>query len=157
MFSGPVIAEWLDDGRDMRLVQELKFTDTTSRVWVAPAGSRINGASIPRIFWPIVGSPYVGKYRRASVIHDVECALKFSDWEDVHRVFNEMMKFDRVDNHLRQRIFKAVWYFGPRWGATHLFDQHGVLSAPSPFELPSGVKDLMGLLDSRPWPLEDMT
>ena len=38
---------------------------------LAPKGSIINGASIPRPLWSIVGSPYTDDYRNASVVHDV--------------------------------------------------------------------------------------
>jgi hypothetical protein len=38
-------------------------------VWV-PRGAPWNGASIPRFWWRVFGSPYVGRHRKPSVIHD---------------------------------------------------------------------------------------
>jgi len=39
-------------------------------VFLAPKGMRTDGASIPRFFWRVVGSPFTGKYRRAAIFHD---------------------------------------------------------------------------------------
>src|SRR4029450_10737724 len=76
-FSGAPEAVWLTQegraDRDMRIVRTFSFTDPDSREWNAPAGSVVDGASIPRALWTIVGSPYTGDYRRASVGHDVAC------------------------------------------------------------------------------------
>jgi hypothetical protein len=33
----------------------------------------MDGASIPAPLWSVVGLPYTGEYRRASVVHDVAC------------------------------------------------------------------------------------
>src|SRR4249920_824867 len=76
-FSGEPEAVWLtQDGtedRNMRLLKEFSFTDPDARKWAAPVGTVVDGASIPRALWTIVGSPYTGDYRRASVVHDVAC------------------------------------------------------------------------------------
>lgn len=72
-FSGNPKTEWLPDNRDMRLLEDFSFTDPDGRVWLAPEGAIINGASIPALVWDSVGSPYVGDYRRASIVHDVAC------------------------------------------------------------------------------------
>ncbi|MCH9050673.1 MAG: DUF1353 domain-containing protein [Proteobacteria bacterium] len=76
-FSGIAKTEWLVDDagkdRDMKLLENFSFVDPDGRVWLAPAGSIINGASIPRPLWVTVGSPYTDDYRRASIVHDVAC------------------------------------------------------------------------------------
>jgi hypothetical protein len=76
-FSGEPEAVWLtQDGtedRPMKILQDFYFVDPSSKKWRAPAGSVVDGASIPRALWSIVGSPYTGDYRRASVVHDVAC------------------------------------------------------------------------------------
>lgn len=77
-FSGNPRTEWLTDpstpDRDMRLLDDFWYDDPDGRRWKAPAGSVVNGASIPRPLWALVGSPYTDDYRRASVVHDVACA-----------------------------------------------------------------------------------
>src|SRR5947209_4848318 len=70
-YSGPVETRWENDGRSMTVLNELRYTDPYGAVWIAPAGSHVDGASIPRAFWGIIGGPFEGKYRNASVLHDV--------------------------------------------------------------------------------------
>ncbi|MCG2584002.1 DUF1353 domain-containing protein [Massilia sp. TS11] len=75
-FSSDPQTEWITgDGRDtqMRLLAPFSYTDPAGGEWLAPAGSVIDGASIPRTLWSAVGSPYTGRYRRASIVHDVAC------------------------------------------------------------------------------------
>ena len=72
-FENDVITIWLtgsDEDRDMELTADFAFVEPTER-WDAPAGSVVNGASIPSGLWSLVGCPFVGNYRRAAVIHDV--------------------------------------------------------------------------------------
>ena len=76
-FSGNPKTEWLTDesspDRDMFLLADFSFTDPDGKVWPAPKGFVVNGASIPQPLWSTVGSPYTDDYRRASVVHDVAC------------------------------------------------------------------------------------
>ncbi len=75
-FSGNPKTEWLfstEPDRDMKLLEEFSYKDPSGRRWIAPAGSIINGASIPRALWSSVGSPYTDDYRCASIVHDVAC------------------------------------------------------------------------------------
>lgn len=75
-FSGEPTAVWLTevtDDRKMRLVDPFWFLDPDGKRWSAGAGRTVDGASIPRALWTLVGSPYTGDYRRASIVHDVAC------------------------------------------------------------------------------------
>ena len=77
-FSAEPQTEWVSGtraapDRNMTLLRDFAFTDPDGRVWPAPAGSVIDGASIPQFLWSHVGSPYTGCYRRASIVHDVAC------------------------------------------------------------------------------------
>ena len=61
-FIGDVRTRWLTgDGndRDMELTRTFRFRDSDGKVWTAPRGSVINGASIPAALWTF-GPPYVG-------------------------------------------------------------------------------------------------
>ncbi|MFM8703989.1 MAG: DUF1353 domain-containing protein [Planctomycetia bacterium] len=68
-FEGRVVAEWHDDGREMTLVAPFAYLDPAAVRWAAPAGSVVNGASIPRAFWSVIGGPFEGRFRNASVVH----------------------------------------------------------------------------------------
>lgn len=113
--TGEVVVKWLDDGRKMELVKGVVFQDQFNDFWAAPVGAIIDGASIPRRFWRLIGSPFVGKYRRASIVHDYYCEIKTRHWKDTHRVFYEMMQADGVSSWLAFIMYKAVYCFGPRW------------------------------------------
>jgi hypothetical protein len=72
-FSGNPRTEWLSgqgNDRDMRMLEPFWYIDPNGRRWDAPAGTVVNGASIPRTLWSSVGSPYTGDYRRAALVHD---------------------------------------------------------------------------------------
>src|SRR4030095_842063 len=56
-FNGEPVTKWNPDGRSMTLLSELRYTDPKGEVWVAPAGSVVDGASIPRYLWSIMGGP----------------------------------------------------------------------------------------------------
>src|ERR1700712_4640282 len=95
-FSGPIETRWEDDGINMVLLNELRYTDPYGEVWVAPAGSRVNGASIPKAFWSLIGGPFEGKYRNASVLHDVAYDQQNRPWEEVDRMFYNAMRCSGV-------------------------------------------------------------
>jgi len=115
MFKGDVVAKWLPDGREMELMQDFSFIDRHGVVWHAPKTSIVDGASIPRFFWRYIGSPFVGKYRRASVIHDVYCKTKSRPHDRVHKVFHEMMLADGVEEDDARQMYLAVKLRGPEW------------------------------------------
>jgi len=115
-FSGAVKTEWLEnEPRKMMLLNDLNFTDSQGKVWIAMYGSIIDGASIPEIFWPLIGSPFVGFYRRSTVLHDVYCQNHLRPSKAVHRMFWEAMIADGVTKEKADIMYKAVKNFGPRW------------------------------------------
>lgn len=86
--------------------------------WNAPAGAIIDGASIPRFAWTYVGGPFEGRYRDASVIHDVACELKARPWQAVHLAFFHAMRARQVPALKAKQMYAAVYHFGPRWSRT---------------------------------------
>ena len=114
-FEGEVIASWDDDGRNMTLRDDFAYVDAEEHRWTAPAGSVVNGATIPPAFWTFIGGPFEGKYRNASVIHDVGCVEMTATWEDVHRMFYEACRCGGVSESTAKILYYAVYHFGPRW------------------------------------------
>lgn len=114
-FIGRVVTEWLPDGRNMRLMEDFIYVDPDGRKWHAPAGSIINGASIPQILWTTAGSPYTGHYRLASVVHDVACVVRRATWQEVHEMFYHAMLASGVEQLEAEIKAEAVRKFGPRW------------------------------------------
>jgi hypothetical protein len=96
-FNDYVKVKWLgNDFHSMQILQEFTYCDSKKVHWTVPKGLIIDGASIPRILWSIMGSPYIGKYRRPSVVHDAYCKLKIRSYKDTHKVFKEMMQVEGV-------------------------------------------------------------
>jgi hypothetical protein len=114
-FKGDLILKSLPDGRTMELVLPFTYIDSKGVSWPVPAGTKVDGASIPSVFWSILGAPYTGKYREASIIHDHYCATKSRHWKAVHRVFLDGMRARSVDAAQAQLMYLAVYRFGPRW------------------------------------------
>ena len=114
-FTNDVYTKWLENGRDMELMEEVSFIDNLAHKHTAFKGDIINGASIPRFFWRVIGCPFVGKYRRASVIHDVLCQRKDIPHKEVHKLFHLMMLHDGVSKSKAWTMYQAVARFGPKW------------------------------------------
>ena len=114
-FIGEVVAKWDTNGRTMTLMEPFAYIDPDGRRWNAPKGAQIDGASIPRIAWSIIGGPFEGQYRAASVIHDVACVERQQDWRKVHRAFFTGMRAGGVAQTQAKIMFAAVYHFGPRW------------------------------------------
>ncbi|MEM4720693.1 MAG: DUF1353 domain-containing protein [Candidatus Methanomethylicaceae archaeon] len=62
------------DSRHMCLVEDFSYISASGKIYTARKGLRSDGGSIPPIFWPVIGSPWTGKRRRAYIIHDQLCA-----------------------------------------------------------------------------------
>lgn len=119
-FEGDVDARWLRqpdaDDRDMTLLTDFAFIDSRGVEWRAPAGACIDGASIPEPLWSqLIGTPYIGDYRRASVVHDVACQERTRPHEEVHYMFYEAMLCDGVSPERALLMYTAVRTFGPKW------------------------------------------
>lgn len=115
-FSGEPLTRW-DGFRNMVLVEEFYFIDSNGFKWVTPAGSCLNGATIPRALWSSIGSPFTGRYRRASVVHDYAVGelcnpdVEYDARTKADRMFYEACRFDGCS-----KIFAGILYVGVRFG-----------------------------------------
>lgn len=114
-FEGTVQSEWITPDREMRLLGDFKYIDGNGKSWLASKDSIIDGASIPRVFWTLIGSPFVGEHRSASVVHDVACVEKTEPWNSVHRMFYDACRCGGVGETRAKIMYAAVYHFGPRW------------------------------------------
>jgi len=121
-FTGTIVVEWIDDvdNRKMRLLEEFSYTDPKGKVWKVPKGAVIDGASIPQVFWSFIGPPFVGAYRKASVVHDYFCETKSESWEEVHRMFFDASLDGGVSVAKATTMYTAVYAGGPRWKKVRL-------------------------------------
>lgn len=114
-YSGYVEARWENDGRNMTLLRELRYTDPQGVTWVAPAGSVVDGASIPRSLWSIMGGPFEGKYRNASVLHDVAYDQHTRPWQQCDRMFYHAMRCSGVSAAEAGTMYYALYKLGRHW------------------------------------------
>ena len=114
-YNGEPITKWNSDGRTMTLLTELRYTDPYGEVWIAPIGSLVDGASIPRYLWSIMGGPFEGKYRNASVLHDVAYGDRKRPWQDCDRMFYYAMRCSGVSATEAKTMYYALYKFGHHW------------------------------------------
>jgi hypothetical protein len=114
-FQGDLVLKALPDGRTMELVKPFTYVDSHGVSWSVPPGTRVDGASIPSFFWSVLGAPFTGRYREASVIHDYYCQTQSRHWKAVHKVFLDGMAARGVDTAQSTLMYLAVYRFGPRW------------------------------------------
>src|SRR5262245_52447388 len=114
-FIGEIVARWMPDGQRMQLTEQFAYMDARSERWTVPEGTIVDGASIPRYLWTVVGAPFAGKYRRSSVIHDYFCQKMSRPWRDVHKVFYEASVAEGNSLYHAKLMYGAVYAWGPRW------------------------------------------
>jgi len=113
---GTVETRWENDGRNMTLLRDFAYVEPNGTThWDARIGSVIDGATIPMWAWSIVGGPYEGKYRNASVVHDVACEKKVRPWKTTHRMFYMAARAGGTGKVRAKIMYGAVYHFGPRW------------------------------------------
>jgi hypothetical protein len=116
-FDGFVEVRWIDGGanRDMQLTKAFSFVDQSGKTWTTPSGSVVNGASIPQVLWSL-HDPYIGPYRRASVIHDFYCTPPYSEPDmKVHRMYYDAALAGGTDEVTAYAMWKVIEAGGPHW------------------------------------------
>ena len=111
----PAQIELDDNGRSARLLRAITYHSPQGTDWPVPVDAWLDGASIPRAFWTIIGGPFEGKYRAASIVHDHYCITKTRTWRDTHRMFHDAMRCSDVAKAQATVMYYAVYRFGPRW------------------------------------------
>jgi len=129
-FVGPLDLRMSSDGRSAVLLAPFEYLDPAGRTWQTPVGWKVDGASIPWPLWSIIGSPWTGKYREASVIHDYYCDKKNEPWASVHKTFYTAMLANGVPELQAKIMYVAVYRFGPRWDFEYTPKCPNCLSVP---------------------------
>jgi Protein of unknown function (DUF1353) len=99
----------------MTVMSELRYTDPQGVVWIAPAGSVVDGASLPRSLWSIMGGPFEGQYRNASILHDVAYDQHNRPWQDCDRMFYNAMRCSGVGRVEAGTMYYALYKLGRHW------------------------------------------
>lgn len=94
---------------------DFRFKDPNGLMWMTPTGTKVDGASIPQVFWSLIGGPFEGPYIHASVIHDHYCHTRERTAHDTHRNFHYGMRASQVPEWKAKLMHWAVSTFGPSW------------------------------------------
>jgi hypothetical protein len=114
-FPDPLELRMNRQGRSAELTSTFTYVDMAGKRWTAPKGAVVDGASIPKAVWSLIGGPWDGEYRDASVIHDYYCDRKSEPWRKVHEMFYHAMLANNVSPTKAKVMYAAVYRFGPRW------------------------------------------
>jgi hypothetical protein len=153
-YQGDLILRSLP-GRMMELQQPFAYAEGPARIWSVPKGATLDGASIPYIFWSLVGGPWDDDYRSASVIHDWYCAVRVQPWRDTHTMFYHAMLTSGVSPKKARMMFLAVYYAGPSWddltiANMRMLTQNGKIRPPSRPAKPNGIYEFDRMVSFNP-------
>lgn len=119
-FHGRVVTIWLDsNGEDRRMLlhsdTDLVFELPNGDAIPALRGLEFDGASIPVWAWPLIGSPFTGKFRKAAVIHDTLCFIKDRPHREAHYLMYLACRALGVGKIRAKLIYWALLVGGSRW------------------------------------------
>lgn len=97
------------------LKDRLRFRDSAGLVWEAMAGLVTDGASIPGVFQPFIGSPFDHRFIKAAIVHDHYCDRHVRPWRKTHRVFYEALIDQGVSVAKAKTMYLGVLVGGPKW------------------------------------------
>ena len=106
MFSGKTILERIDS-KTYQLNSTLSYENDSVKVTIKP-GLKTDGASIPKLFWSIIGCPLMGKYVGSALIHDGLYGSHKLTQKQSDQLFLEMMEHNRVKWFRRGLMYMAV-------------------------------------------------
>jgi hypothetical protein len=116
-----VASEYINSGpydpghTEFRLLEDYIYIDSKGKRWTVPAGTVVNGASIPKPVWSLLGGPWDGEYRNAAVLHDFMCENLIESSDFTHRLFFEAMLSSGVPKWAAKTMYFAVKKGGPKW------------------------------------------
>ena len=82
-------------------------------------GFDFDAASIPKIFWSIIGSPFTGNYTTPAAVHDGLYAGEVLDRKVCDDIFLDLMKQYKVSYVIRYAMYWAV-----RLGGGKVWKEH---------------------------------
>lgn len=96
--------------KQWRLLAPFVYNNFPIKIEV-PIGFVTDGATIPKLVWSLVGSPWSGDYPKAAVIHDYGYHLQERSRKDVDDDFIEGMRILGVPLWKRRIMYRMVRTF----------------------------------------------
>lgn len=115
MLEGSTCIKLSPCGNLYELLEDATITFNEISV-VVKAGFKYDGASIPRIFWVPVGSPYHPGFMRAALFHDSIYGSHIQTKEFSDNLFHTLLLEDGIQEVIAMEMYTAVHLFGkPFW------------------------------------------
>ena len=94
-----------------KLLSDLIYISDNNERFIIPVGFETDGATVPRIFWPIF--PPMWKYSKAAVLHDYLIVSGIKSFPEANELFREAMRSLHVNGTQEWIMYKAVclWYW----------------------------------------------
>lgn len=135
-FLGKVAVEWDDENgfnrHRIKLLSDFGFEDPAGKKWIAEKGAALDGSSFTPVFEQMVGLPFVGEHRRASVLHDYYSQQLTESWQDVRRMYYAALLAEGMSEHEAKTAYAVLYGAGMRWekkGSTCYINCHGAVTA----------------------------
>ena len=96
------------EGKFKLLSPLIYYSKSTNSKFVAPAGFVTDGASIPKVFWSIIGSPFTGKYLHGAVIHD--CLYSKKHYNFISRKYADNLFLEIMLNNGTNKMSSPILY-----------------------------------------------
>lgn len=109
-FNGEVVLEELDKGY-WKLQDNFSYENDCINVTVK-SGFTTDGASIPKIFWSIIGNPLENDLLKPAIIHDGLYTLMKISRLECDKMLKDMLLFNGVSKIKAFFIYYAVRLFG---------------------------------------------
>lgn len=120
-FGGDITIKKVSE-TEYELAGNIAYENDTLQVLVLN-GFITDGASIPRAFWRVIGSPFTGKYTASAIIHDALYASELLSRKECDELFLEMLRVEGVGYAKRYAMYWAV-----RAGGGFVWDNHTSVS-----------------------------
>lgn len=91
-----------------KLTKPFTYVSKRNKIYALPIGFVSDGASIPKLLWSVIGSPFTGKYEKPVWIHDWNYKTQKIKRNLADKIFYEGMVEERVSLWKRQTMWFGV-------------------------------------------------
>lgn len=95
----------------VQVVEDWCFTVNGKEYWI-PAGYTFDGASIPRFFWRVIGSPFDPRFWAAALAHDWIYLMHVLAREVADEIFRQLLIRSGAGRARARTMWSAVRGFG---------------------------------------------
>jgi len=116
-FEGRVVVEWLDDAfvPSVRTLEDYGFRQAKGKFWQVARGQVFDGRGMPPLFYDLVGQPYGGNFRKASIVYESATQRMTEKWDEAQRMFFEAAVAEGVAVPEAKVMYLLLALQGSRW------------------------------------------